>query len=116
MIRAVDIKVGVSERIEADIPVTRGSGIEDMILTSSGDPMPFITRVIYASDEQGLWTKYGGRDGTDIPLEARIYVPGVDFVPEFGADLRTTVLIWTDVGRRPSTGSVYYVTVGVLNT
>jgi hypothetical protein len=116
MIRAVDIKVGVSERVEADIPVTRGSGREDVILASSGDPMPFITRVIYASDEQGLWAKYGGRDGTDIPLEARIYVPGVDFVPEFGADLRTTVLIWTDVGRRPSTGSVYYVTVGVLNT
>ena len=116
MIRSVDVQVGVSDRVEADIPVTRGSGIEDMILTSSGDPMPFITRVIYASDEQGLWTKYGGRDGTDIPLEARIYVPGVDFVLEFGADLRTTVLIWTDVGRRPSTGSVYYVTVGVLNT
>lgn len=116
MIRAVDVRVGVSDRIEADIAVTRGSGREDVIVSASGVPIPYITRVIYASDEQGLWERYGGRDGTDIPLEARIYVPGVDFVPEFREGLQSTVLIWTDVGRRPSTGSVYYVTVGVLNT
>lgn len=117
MIRAVDVTLGLSERIVADIPVTRGSGVRDTIVDSSGKPIPHITKVIYASDEQKLWEKYGGRDGTDIPLEARIYVPGVDFVPEFADDLSQTVLLWSvDVGRRPTTGSVFYVTVSVMNT
>lgn len=116
MIRAVRMKVGVSETVVPDIAVVRGSSDRDVILHSSGNPFKNIVRVIYASDETGLWTKYGGRDGTDIPLEARIYVPGVDFIPDFSEGLESTVLIWTDVGRRPSPGSTYYVTVSVLNT
>lgn len=116
MIRAVQSAVGTLDRIEVDLPVVRGSGDRDVLLHPSGSPLKHVIQVIYASDETGLWEKYGGRDGTDIPLEARIYVPGVDFIPEFGEALERTVLIWTDVGRRPSPGSTYYVTVRVLNT
>lgn len=116
MISAVETKVGVVERIEADIPVHRGDGNRDLIRRPDGSPKRNIVRVVYASDETALWEKYGGKDGTDIPLEARIYVPGVDFIPEFEDGLQSTVLIWTDIGRRPAPGSVYYVTVSVLNT
>ena len=116
MIRAVDLAVGVTDRVVSDIAIVRGSGDQDLIVDANGDPIKNIVRVIYASDEQQLWQKYGGRDGTDIPLEARIYVPGIDFLPQFGDGLESTVLLWTDVGRRPSPGSVYYVTIGVLNT
>jgi hypothetical protein len=115
MIRSVDVKLGTLDRIIADVPITRGNGREDLLVDSSGNPIRNVLKVIYASDETGLWNKYGGIDGTDIPLEARIYVPGVDFVPDFRDGLQNTVLIWTDVGRSPATGSVYYVTLSVLN-
>lgn len=115
MIRAVEWHAGVLDRVVTDIAVVRDTGDRDVILAPSGNPVKNIIKVIYASSEQKLWERYGGRDGTDIPLEARIYVPGVDFIPEFSDGLERTVLIWTDVGRRPSPGSTYYVTVSVLN-
>lgn len=114
MIRAVSTHVGIEE-IVSDIEVTHSGTARDVILLPSGKPYPNILRVLFASDTPEIWRKYGGCDGLDIPLEARIYVPGVDFVPEFDPSLQKTVLIWTDVGRRPTSGAVYYVTCGVLS-
>ncbi len=106
IISAVSVKVGQSGRIETDIEMTH-QGIKDEINRRN------IVKVIYASDVPRLWETWHGV-AEEIPLDTRIYVPGVDFVPEFAPDLSKTVLLWTDAGRRPTTGATYYVTCEVL--
>lgn len=113
-IRIIDVRSSVGLQVIQDIPLRRGaSGQVDKIVDIHGRVYRHVVSVLYGADVQGIHDKVVLDRLDEVPLEYGVYVPGVDFVPTPGEN-GETLLLWTDAGRRPAPGAVYYLTVRVL--
>lgn len=113
-IRLIRVESTVGFRLLVDVPLRRAeTGNVDRLVDVQGNVYRRVVSVLYGADVSGIQDKVVLDRLDEVPLEYGVYVPGVDFVPSVASD-GDPVLIWTDVGRRPQPGAVYYLTFRVL--
>lgn len=113
-IRLIDVEASVGSVLVQDIPIRHAeTGNIDRLIDTSGREYRNVVTVLYGSDVSGIHDKVVLDKLDEVPLEYGVYVPGVDFVPASDENGRT-VLIWTDSGRKPQPGAIYYLTIRVL--
>lgn len=114
-IRLVEIQASTGATLLKDVPIRRSSsGNVDPFQDTSGRRYDQVASVLYGADVPGIHDQVVLDRLDEVPVEYGVYVPGVDFVPALDAQ-GAPVLVWSENGRRPAPGAVYYLTFRVLS-
>ena len=112
-ITLIEVGAATGTKLYKDVPV-RHTGQAYRLVETGGREYRDVVQVLFGADVQGIYDKVVLDRLDEVPLEYGVYVPGVDFVP-YPDEQQRCILLWTEHGRTPAIGSVFYLTFRSLD-